>query len=77
MNNVFYDCNIPDDKEGFQLVEVSEDIWKYEAISDSHKTKIENLHKALTKKDNKIKKQAEQITLLLKQKEELKKENKC
>jgi len=34
--------------------------------------KIENLHKALTKKDEKIARQAEQITLLLKQKEELK-----
>jgi len=44
VNNVFYDCNIPDEKEGFELVEVSEDIWKYDSISDSHKTKIENLH---------------------------------
>jgi len=34
MNNVFYDCNIPDEKEGYRLIEVSEDIWEYKAILD-------------------------------------------
>lgn len=31
----FYDCNIPEDKEGYKLVEVSDDIWKYNKIVET------------------------------------------
>lgn len=29
---VFYDCNLPDEKEGHKLIELSDDIYKYEKI---------------------------------------------
>lgn len=32
MNGVFYDCNIPPEKEGYICKELSEDIYRYEKI---------------------------------------------
>lgn len=32
MNKVFYDCNIPPEKKGYILKELSEDIYRYEKI---------------------------------------------
>lgn len=29
---IFYDCNLPEDKEGFKLIELDQDIYKYEKI---------------------------------------------
>lgn len=39
---VFYDCNLPEEIEGYELIEVSDDIYKYKKIIDLNFKKVDN-----------------------------------
>lgn len=32
INRVFYDCNLPNEIDGYKLIELSDDVYKYEKI---------------------------------------------
>jgi hypothetical protein len=45
IEKAFYDCNLPEEKEGYQLIELSEDIYKYKKIYNE-----QNINKIINNK---------------------------